>query len=57
MLLVLVVQGIEGGDGHLSVTRIARLGLLVPELVCDPEVEEVVAADARIRRGYAKWCE
>ena len=46
MLLMRIVQRIEGGDGHLSVTHIARLGLLVPELVCDAQVEQIVAADA-----------
>ena len=45
MFLVRVVQRIEGGEGHLSVTHIARLGLLLPELICDPDIKEVVAAD------------
>ena len=50
MFLVRIVQRIEGGEGHLSVTHIARLGLLMPELVGNPEVEEIVAADVLIGR-------
>ena len=46
-----IVQRIVGGEGHLSVTHIARLGLLMPELVCDPEIEQVVAADTVLRDG------
>src|SRR5256885_3251945 len=50
MFLVLVVQCIEGGDSHLSVTHIARLRFLLPELIGPTDVEEVVAAD------MLNWC-
>src|SRR6185503_15316858 len=46
MFLVFVVQRIEGCDGQLSVTHVARFSFLLPKFISSAEVEEVIATDS-----------